>query len=430
MKRSAVLGLLLLTAGLVLALVLVQRFQRSVAVNFYLTADTQGFLVPCGCKVVPAGGLARRVSALQALERLAGNEPVIPVEATHGFADRGPGKEILNREMGRFYASTGTLVGLGGYDLLLGPEALRMAAPGVPLYLAGREPYRGSKAFRLGGWGVPPLGARGGLLRLVFLAQTPPGGATLRDPMEVMAEEVRLHPADRYMVVGQLAPPTTAALLDAFPKILVVAVQWGTDVTTIPQQRKGQWILYLGDRGRRGASVRVAWSGGQWEVLPMIRYLGPEVPSDPATAAQVAQVLKAVDAVNARALAALASADKARGGYTGSARCASCHADAHRVWSISPHARATSDLAIDHQQSNPDCLVCHATGLGKPGGYPRPDLDLSGVQCEACHGPSEGHPPRPLEMLPPSQASCGTCHTPRDSPLFDARGYWQLIKHK
>lgn len=431
MKRRALLGFSALVLALVLALAAAQRASRPSAVDFFITADTQGFLVPCGCRTVPAGGLARRAAAMEAFRKTCGAESMIPIEVGHGFAERGPGRDKLNRRMGEFFASTGTLVGLGSYDLLLGPEALRMAAPGAPLFIAGRPPYKGSKEFLLGGWRIGPLAFGGRTLRVVFLSATEPGGVAMDDPIRVMAREVKDHPADRYVVMGQLPASTVVGLLKAEPAVLAAAVQWGTNVTTVPQKvSDDRWVLYLGDRGRRAATLRVAWSSDRWSVRPEISYLGPDTPSDAKVAAEVDATLKDVEEINAEALKGMSAPAKPGEGFLGEAKCLPCHAAAHKKWAISPHARATKDLAIDHQQQNPDCLICHATGLGKPGGYPQAAPDLSGVQCEACHGAGEGHPPRKLAVQPAGPEACGRCHTRRDSPLFDAEGYWKLMEHR
>jgi hypothetical protein len=397
--------------------------------TFFFKADTQGYLVPCGCKTVPAGGLARTKTVLDRLRLGDRQGQVVPVEITHGFADRGPGRELLNEEMGRFYRREGFLVGLGSYDFLLGPKAIRSAAPGVPVLLAGQEGLPGSREFRLGGWGVGPIGKHGGLLRLVVLAETAPGGAPLPDPIRAFADERKAHPADAYLVTGQLSPKTVASILKAAPDVIAVIAQWQSDVTSVPQQAGTRWLLYMGDRGRRSATVDVAWRNGKWSVLPTINYLGPDTPSDPATEKEVTGVLEQVQAVNRAALAKLEAPSSPGVWYVGAEACKACHGDIHKKWTLSPHARATADLAIDHQQENPDCLRCHATGLGKSGGFPQPSVDLSGVQCEACHGPGSGHPPRRLTSVPPSQETCGGCHDRRDSPFFDAQGYWQLVKH-
>lgn len=398
------------------------------SVTFFFTGDTQGYLVPCGCKVVPAGGLARRASALDTLRSVTSGE-VVPVEVTHAFADRGPARGLLNEEMGRFMAREGYLVGLGSYDLGLGLDALRTAAPGVPLLLAGQKGMDGSVEYRLGGWGWGPVRGGGARLRLVVLAETAAEGAALPDPLAAFAQEKAAHPADAWVVVGQLSPNSVTRIFKSSPDVLAVVAQWEVNVTSKPQESAKRWLIYLGDRGRRAATLKVRWTGTRWAINPDIAYLGPETPSDPAVEGEVAAVLAKVEAVNRGALSRLGSPAVSGAAYMGASACLPCHAKAHALWAASPHARATRDLAIDHQEQNPDCLRCHATGLGRPGGFPQVSVDLSGVQCEACHGPGEGHPPRKMVSSPPSQAACGGCHGPRDSPQFDAEGYWGLVKH-
>ena len=430
MNWKAFFGFIALVVLFVAGVGLLMFLRRPSAMTFFFTADTQGYLVPCGCKVIPAGGLARRATVLDALRKSDGGERVVPVEVTHGFADRGPGRALLNEEMGRFFAREGYLVGLGSYDLLLGIPALREAAPGVPLYLAGEKGLPGSKEFRLGGWGWGPIGDQGARLRVIFLAETAPGGVSIGDPLEAYRREVAEHPSERTIVVGQLSPKTLTELFKMQPPPLLVVAQWQTDVTSMPQAVGPSWVLFMGDRGRRSATARIQWTGKEFNVLPTIRYLGPEVASVPAVEREVAQVLDQVAAVNKAALAKLSHPAAPGRAYVGSAGCKTCHAEAHKTWSLSSHARATADLAIDHQQQNPACLQCHATALGEPGGYPQASVDLAGVGCEACHGPGEGHPGRAMEMQPAGPQACGACHTPRDSPLFDAAGYWKLIQHK
>ena len=185
------------------------------------------------------------------------------------------------------------------------------------------------------------------------------------------------------MVAGQLPPETVANLMKVEPSILLVVAQWGTSVTSQPQSAgSGRWLIYLGDRGRRMATARVAFGSGTWQVMPQVRYLGPDVPSDAATEAETAQTLKAVSAANAEALQRMAQGSVGSQTYTGAAACGTCHAEAYRVWGLSPHARATKDLAIDHQEQNPECLGCHATGLGRAGGLP-PTPPWTSRECSA-----------------------------------------------
>ncbi len=425
-KPVLAFGLLLLVFFATLAALAAARRPSTVVLLF--TGDTQGFLVPCGCKTVPAGGLARRAGLLQALREREKPFPVVPVEIGHGFADRGPAREILNRTLGRFYRKTGTLVGLGSYDLLLGPEALRQAAPGVSFHLAGREPHRGSHEIPLGGWGVGPWGRPTGRLRIVFLSESEPEGVPLRPPLEVLEEELSRGSRDGVLVTGQLSTETVLRILKAHPEILAVVAQWGTQVTSTPQRVNGSWVIWVGDRGRRAATVVATRTPRGWEILPRVDYLGPEVPEDRAVAAAVAETLGEVEAENGGALERLTRPAPPEGSYVGASACGPCHGKAHEVWRKTRHARATEDLAVDHQTENPDCLRCHATGVGKAGGYPARGVDLSGVQCEACHGPGAGHPPGKM-AVPPLEKVCSGCHTKRDSPLFEPSAYWLLVQH-
>ncbi len=430
MNWKAFGGFLALILLFCVAVGLLMLVQRPDTLTFVFTGDTQGYLVPCGCRVVPAGGLARRVSVLETMRANKTNGEIVPVEIMHGFADRGPGRDILNREMGSFFLREHYLVGIGSYDLLLGLDKVREAAPGVPLYLAGYEGLKGSQEFHLGGWGVGPLGDSGARLRLVFLGESAPGGTTLKDPLWALATEETAHPADGYVVVGQFGPKTAARVLKSSSKVLAIVGQWGTEVTSRPQKARQAWVIYIGDRGRRASTLQVTRTGNEWSLLPTVTYLGPETRSDPKMKEEVAGVLDEVSKVNKAALAKLANPPGKGRRYMGAAWCATCHVAAHKTWALSGHARATKDLAIDHQRDNPACLKCHATALGEPGGYPQKDVDLAGVQCEACHGPGEGHPGRRLVAVPASDKTCGTCHDLRDSPMFNADGFWNLVKHK
>jgi peroxiredoxin len=82
--------------------------------------------------------------------------------------------------------------------------------------------------------------------------------------------------------------------------------------------------------------------------------------------------------------------------YVGSDACRSCHAAEWETWSKQPHANALASLAAKQQAGNADCLRCHTTAYGLPGGFPAgaaPDdhADLARVGCESCHGPGEKH---------------------------------------
>ena len=76
----------------------------------------------------------------------------------------------------------------------------------------------------------------------------------------------------------------------------------------------------------------------------------------------------------------------------GSEACKSCHEAEHATWSRSPHRHAVDTLANEGKQDERECLACHTTAMGRPGGFPadgkvRDHTDLASVGCESCHGP-------------------------------------------
>ena len=266
-------------------------------------------------------------------------------------------------------------------------------------------------------------------MRVAVLAEDDGGSLGLPDPAAALLKEQADHPAEGWIVLGRISPECAARIVNGFPGVLAVVAQWKGVITSKPRDADRRWVVFLGDRGRRACTLDVTRYGSEWSVGPAVRYLDKEIPADPEVEREVAGVLERVDAANRAALAATVKPTQPGRRYLGSAVCASCHPEEHRVWAPSGHAKATEKLKVDHQDGNPECLVCHATGVGEPGGYPREVPDLSGVQCEACHGPGEGHPPGPMLVEKPSKESCGGCHTLRDSPLFEPEGFWRLIRH-
>ncbi|MDP2371089.1 cytochrome c family protein [Rhodoferax sp.] len=119
--------------------------------------------------------------------------------------------------------------------------------------------------------------------------------------------------------------------------------------------------------------------------------------------------LRALGLLALLGLALVASA--APGEYVGVRVCTKCH-DLHgESWADTAHAKAFDSLkantkadekkkakldpAKDYTKDK-DCVGCHSTGFGKPGGYavgkdPGGPEKLGSVGCESCHGPGDGY---------------------------------------
>ncbi|MEZ4296375.1 MAG: multiheme c-type cytochrome [Polyangiaceae bacterium] len=120
-------------------------------------------------------------------------------------------------------------------------------------------------------------------------------------------------------------------------------------------------------------------------------------------------------------------------GYIGVDACTDCHDEERKVWDSTKHASAYSTLQKDFKEYNLDCVSCHVTGYGKPGGSTVTHNDkLQSVQCEVCHGPGSLHLKDPtnkgLIVLKPAPETCvSECHHPPHVEGFDAVAKMKLI---
>jgi 2',3'-cyclic-nucleotide 2'-phosphodiesterase (5'-nucleotidase family) len=112
--------------------------------------------------------------------------------------------------------------------------------------------------------------------------------------------------------------------------------------------------------------------------------------------------------------------------FVGEKGCQTCHPREHEQWATTAHARAYQTLVAKNKTSDPSCLPCHTTGFGAPreaGGR------FENVQCEACHGPAEGHPDPRKELEDAEEHECRACHNASNSPNFNYDIYVQKIIH-
>lgn len=188
------------------------------------------------------------------------------------------------------------------------------------------------------------------------------------------------------------------------------------------------------DRDRDRAAL-AAGSTVRNLVIADLHALGESVPEDVAVAAAIdAYQAKWLDAITASAASEPVVED---GGYAGMDSCVECHPAINGSWPASAHGRAYRDLYERGEHRNPDCLGCHTTGFGEPGGFVDPtDTSLLNVQCEACHGPMGRHVRqaqrpglRPSGGRPVTEAVCRTCHDAANSPRFDHAEYLSRIAH-
>jgi len=90
--------------------------------------------------------------------------------------------------------------------------------------------------------------------------------------------------------------------------------------------------------------------------------------------------------------------------YVGAKKCKACHMKQYKSWKKTNMAGSFENLksgvkaeekkkaGLDPDKDythDEDCVKCHVTGYGKPGGFTSIEETpkLAGVQCESCHGP-------------------------------------------
>lgn len=122
--------------------------------------------------------------------------------------------------------------------------------------------------------------------------------------------------------------------------------------------------------------------------------------------------------------------------FVGADQCQSCHPAQYQRWQQSEHFKAFKDLEAVGKTYDSHCVGCHVVGFEKPGGYLDPQLStqLTGVQCENCHGGGRAHlksggQVATLTRTQPKAEVCAQCHVKEHSPSFDVDRYWPKIAH-
>jgi hypothetical protein len=112
--------------------------------------------------------------------------------------------------------------------------------------------------------------------------------------------------------------------------------------------------------------------------------------------------------------------------YVGARKCRPCHFKRYKEWRRTKHAAAW-DVVPEKDRGRKNCYRCHVTGDGKPGGYVSLEKTpgLTGVHCEACHGPGSAHITSVKDEEPEEKFKglinkvpgtvCTGCHNPHKS---------------
>jgi len=111
--------------------------------------------------------------------------------------------------------------------------------------------------------------------------------------------------------------------------------------------------------------------------------------------------------------------------YVGMEACKECHQEhvtSYYSWKYSKNFRI---IKMRKKDNDPNCLPCHTTGYGKPGGFVSvmETPDMINKQCESCHGPASLHLMAPTkrehqDTLSIPQNICTVCHSGHKHPGY------------
>lgn len=113
----------------------------------------------------------------------------------------------------------------------------------------------------------------------------------------------------------------------------------------------------------------------------------------------------------------LAEKTKEEPHYVGMEKCQECHPEYVKTYSEWKYSRNFRILEMRSKEHDPNCVPCHTTGYGQPGGFVSVEETphMKNVQCEACHGPASLHVKAPTveehqKTLVIPRNICTTCH--------------------
>ena len=104
-------------------------------------------------------------------------------------------------------------------------------------------------------------------------------------------------------------------------------------------------------------------------------------------------ILCAYMVVQSRISITLAEKAKEDPYYVGMEKCNECHPEHVKTYSGWKYSRNFRILEMRHKEHDPECLPCHTTGYGEPGGFVSVEETphMKNIQCEVCHGPASLH---------------------------------------
>ncbi len=434
-------------------------------ITIALVGEVRGEIEPCGCPTLPFGGFERRTTQLGRLADT-GPTPIFHIDAgdllLKGFATE------RADNMARRAKETLELSLLAGVELWVpGPSDL-IALPANQIKTV-RAPPRISATWTNseGKLLFPPfsvLKKEGVQIGVIGLSAEPPSdsGVVMRPAVDAINDALTQLPEnlDLVIAVGSINDQDIADIRDQVSGISAFFTTRG-DSYDDPSPADGKAaIVEIPDRGRylQVAHIRLGsspdaplmlhpdpptWRArlagvrknqedtlqdeGRGRNLGLINTipLSSELDQEGVIATHVEKYKKETLKQAAKSAETI---DPHTPTYGSSGTCVNCHSNEFARWTLTGHAKAWMVLVERNETQNPECVGCHTTAFGKPGGLGELTAGnirkFKGVQCEVCHGPMAGHPQDGrVTATSISEKTCLPCHDEANSPKFEFESY-------
>jgi hypothetical protein len=453
-----------------------------------ITGRQDGYIEPCGCAGLDRmkGGMSRRYSFFKELR--GGKEssdppwPGAPVDAlaldvggiAKGFGRQAELKFQIMVEGMRKMGYNG--IGLGLADLQLPTEEVLAAVANEPSpFLSANVGLFEFNDATLGRTRVVAAGGkRVGLTAVLsksFQAHLNNPSVKTVDPVKALAEvlpELRKK-ADFLVLLAYATTPEARQFARQFPFFDVVVSAGGpaeppAQAEVLHDVRKGDTrIVEVGEKGMYAVVLGIFDDAKQpvrYQRVPLdARYPLSKVVRMLMVAYQGQLQTLGLEGLGIHPLPYPAA--ESNGRFVGTDECKKCHEESYRVWKKTPHSHAYDTLvnkADPPRNYDPECLSCHVVGWNPSKYFPyvsgylnlQKTPKLINVGCEDCHGPGEKHvlaensnnklaqdKARRAVIITKAESAdpaskkqnCFVCHDGDNSPDFDFKTYWPIVKH-
>lgn len=427
--------------------------EAKASVAVIVTGDDNGYLKPCECTNGMLGGLPRRLSLLQALERKAEAQLLLsnghvnsshkehPVEAILAEAtlahDRMKFETMLiaMNEMG--YKA----MNVSPWELKLGRQALIAIQNDVKFPLLGtnlrlkEEP----KLALARGVKVPWPGGEALVVGVIGFSQQKLLGevdanAELDEPLAAIREaQKELGPGLPLIVLAQMSAEEGRELAGQLPELVLLALPGaaGSAESNPEALSKSKPLLFTtGADGKYLAAwylVKGAELGATFDA-PAVESTYFDHPDIVAPFEIFKQRMQAESLLTH--FYGKKPTEQGRT-FVGSSECSNCHPMAVEKLADSRHMHAWQTLIDKGHTFDPDCVGCHVTGYTYKTGFAGEETtpSLINVTCEECHGPGSLHVQAPEKPYNIQKRECEECHNSEHSPKFRKSIYLSKIKH-